>query len=120
METGKTEYDRMLTLSTGNEGQQIEGVFSVQRVTFSNEETGYADVHLTPADQNTPAGITAVGQFGRPRVGEGVRVISVSVEKGLLQAIDKLAKRKKENRFLLNPIPCFPSLFRLQPCCIDN
>jgi len=42
--------------------------------------------------------VRAKRRRGRPRVGKGVRVISVSVEKGLLQAIDKLAKRKKAKR----------------------
>jgi hypothetical protein len=32
---------------------------------------------------------------GRPRMGAGVRVISVSIEKGLRRKIDSLAKRKK-------------------------
>jgi predicted exporter len=35
---------------------------------------------------------------GRPTVGQGARVISVSVEKGLLQRADKLAKKLKVTR----------------------
>ncbi len=35
---------------------------------------------------------------GRPRVGQGVQVISVSVEKGLLTAVDRFAKRNKAKR----------------------
>jgi hypothetical protein len=38
---------------------------------------------------------------GRPRVGKGVRVISVSVEKGLLTRSDSLAKRLKIRRAAL-------------------
>ncbi len=64
----------MNTLPTGSEGQAIEGVFSIQRVTFSNEETGYAVVHLVPADRDATAGFTAVGPLGRPRVGECYRI----------------------------------------------
>jgi len=64
----------MSTTSTGNDGQTLDGVYSVQRVTFLNEDTGYAVVHLVPADRESSAGFTAVGQFGRPRVGECYRV----------------------------------------------
>ncbi|MBI3271868.1 MAG: hypothetical protein HYZ53_22945 [Planctomycetes bacterium] len=35
---------------------------------------------------------------GRPREGRGVRVISVSVEKGLLASADRLAKKKRLTR----------------------
>ncbi|HEY4760852.1 MAG TPA: hypothetical protein VIH42_09760 [Thermoguttaceae bacterium] len=35
---------------------------------------------------------------GRPQLGQGVRVISVSIEKDLLRAVDKLAKKKKAKR----------------------
>jgi hypothetical protein len=35
---------------------------------------------------------------GRPQLGQGVQVISVSLEKGLLRAVDKLAKEKKAKR----------------------
>lgn len=35
---------------------------------------------------------------GRPRVGQGVEVVSVSIEKGLLRAVDDLAKRRKVKR----------------------
>lgn len=35
---------------------------------------------------------------GRPQLGQGVQVISVSLEKGLLRAVDNLAKKKKAKR----------------------
>jgi hypothetical protein len=35
---------------------------------------------------------------GRPKVGKGVKVISVSVEKDLLAKIDRLAKKSKLSR----------------------
>src|SRR3972149_4261865 len=35
---------------------------------------------------------------GRPQLGQGVQVISVSIEKELLKAVDKLAKNKKAKR----------------------
>jgi len=35
---------------------------------------------------------------GRPRVGEGVKVISVSIERGLLDKTDRLAKKLKVRR----------------------
>jgi hypothetical protein len=35
---------------------------------------------------------------GRPRVGKGAKVISVSIEGGLLQRIDKAARRLKTSR----------------------
>lgn len=35
---------------------------------------------------------------GRPKVGEGVQVVSVSIEKQLLRSADRLAKRRKVSR----------------------
>ena len=35
---------------------------------------------------------------GRPKLGRGVQVISVSVEKNLLKAVDQLAKKKNTKR----------------------
>ncbi|HTQ39150.1 MAG TPA: hypothetical protein VMJ32_08975 [Pirellulales bacterium] len=37
-------------------------------------------------------------KMGRPKVGAGVQVISVSVEKGLLKQVDNLAKRLRISR----------------------
>ena len=38
---------------------------------------------------------------GRPKVGEGVKVISLSIEQGLLRKADALAKRKGTSRAAL-------------------
>lgn len=56
------------------QGQPIEGVYSVQRVTFCNEDTGYAVVYLVPADRPIEVGFAAVGSFGQPRTGECYRI----------------------------------------------
>jgi hypothetical protein len=40
----------------------------------------------------------AKNKRGRPKIGQGVRVISVSLEKNLLAAVDRLAKKKKAKR----------------------
>lgn len=40
----------------------------------------------------------AKGKRGRPKVGKGVKVISVSIEQGLLEETDPLAKRLKVHR----------------------
>jgi hypothetical protein len=40
----------------------------------------------------------AKNKRGRPKIGQGVRVISVSLEKNLLAAVDRLAKRKNAKR----------------------
>lgn len=62
---------------SASEGQPLEGIYSVSRVTFCNEETGYAVVHLVPAERSASLGFTAVGQFGQPRTGECYRVRGV-------------------------------------------
>lgn len=46
---------------------------------------------LTPAEKTLWR--RAKRKRGRPKVGKGVQVISVSIEKGLLERTDKLAKR---------------------------
>ena len=57
------------------------------------------------SDEFTPPDPDAVGKWrrakrkpGRPRQGEGAKVISVSLEKELLARADRLAKRKKVSR----------------------
>lgn len=60
----------------GVEGEAIEGTFSIGRVTYLNEENGYAVVQLVPADQPDEE-ITAVGFFGEPRVGACLRIEGV-------------------------------------------
>jgi exodeoxyribonuclease V alpha subunit len=57
--------------------QPIEGLYSIQRVTYANEDTGYAVVYLVPADRDTSVGFTAVGTFGQPRTGECYRIRGV-------------------------------------------
>ena len=59
------------------QGDPIRGVFSVERVTFSNPETGYAVLQLVPADETSSLGFTAVGVFGDPRRGECYRIEGV-------------------------------------------
>ena len=56
------------------DGNVVEGVFSIVRITYLNEENGYAVVQLVPADHPESAEITAVGLFGEPRVGACLRV----------------------------------------------
>jgi len=58
----------------GREGEPIEGVYAIQRVTFHNEETGYAVVTLIKADQAAGPGIPAVGLFGDPGAGACYRI----------------------------------------------
>ncbi|MEA3408221.1 MAG: ATP-dependent RecD-like DNA helicase [Chloroflexota bacterium] len=42
----------------------------MDRVTFSNPETGFAVVHLKPADEDASRSFLAVGDFGTPRRGD--------------------------------------------------
>ena len=59
----------------GSEGASIEGVYSINRVTYYNEETHYGVVHLVPADGPGAVGFAAVGtcrsrhrpSYARPR-----------------------------------------------------
>jgi len=57
-----------------------------------------ADSFGEPTPQQKAQLQRAKRKRGRPRVGKGVQVISVSVEKGLLQETDKLAKKLKVRR----------------------
>ncbi|NLG50384.1 MAG: ATP-dependent RecD-like DNA helicase [Chloroflexi bacterium] len=61
----------------GHEGDPVAGVFSIKRITFANEDAGYAVVYLVPADEPVAAGVVAVGYFGKPRVGECYRIEGV-------------------------------------------
>ena len=63
---------------------------------FDKEFAGETFHEPTPTQRKQLA--RANRKRGRPRVGAGVQVISVSIEKGLLQAVDNLAKRKKAKR----------------------
>jgi exodeoxyribonuclease V alpha subunit len=55
-------------------GDEVDALFSIERVSFANEDTGFAVVQLLPADQPGRGPLTAVGLFGHPRVGECYRV----------------------------------------------
>jgi len=59
------------------QGEPIEGLFSVQRITYANADTGFAVVHLVPADRRSSVGFAAVGTFGEPRTGECYRISGV-------------------------------------------
>jgi exodeoxyribonuclease V alpha subunit len=64
--------------AAGSEGAPIEGVYSVHRVTYFNEETHYGVVHLVPADVPSVIGFAAVGTFpAEPRTGECYRIEGV-------------------------------------------
>ena len=62
------------TLPFGMPGEAIRATCSVARITFSNPQTGYAVVHLAPADQPTAPTFVAVGTFGEPQVGQCYRI----------------------------------------------
>ena len=56
------------------EGEPVQGVYSIEHITFANAETGYAVVRLVPADEASGIPIPAVGHFGAPRVGACSRI----------------------------------------------
>lgn len=56
------------------EGEGVQGVYSVDRVTFSNPDTGFAVVHLKPADEESATSFAAVGNFGKPRQGDCYKI----------------------------------------------
>ena len=58
-------------------GSPVSGLYSIDRVTFANADTGYAVVHLIPADERSADGFDAVGIFGQARVGECYRIEGV-------------------------------------------
>ena len=63
---------------------------------FEREFVGKTFKKPTPAQKARLA--RAKRKRGRPQLGQGVQVISVSLEKGLLKAVDSLAKKKKAKR----------------------
>ena len=69
---------------------------------FDREHVGVIGKPLTKAQRELHRRARAlarkVGRGGRPKVGEGVKVISLSVEQGLLRQADALAKRRKVSR----------------------
>jgi exodeoxyribonuclease V alpha subunit len=52
----------------------VEGLFSVERVTFANPESGYAVVQLVPTDAKAPGTVTATGIFGAVQEGTSYRL----------------------------------------------
>ncbi len=56
------------------EGKHVQGIYSVDRVTFSNPETGFAVVYLTSADEESSSSLPAVGDFGKPRQGDCYKI----------------------------------------------
>jgi hypothetical protein len=63
---------------------------------FDREFAGKTFKEPTPAQKTRLA--RAKRKRGRPQLGQGIQVISVSLEKGLLKAVDDLAKKKKAKR----------------------
>ena len=63
---------------------------------FDREEIGETFGQPTPRQRARHA--RAKRKRGRPRIGQGTRVISVSVEKGLLARADRLARRLRLRR----------------------
>ena len=76
----KKHYDQM----TASELAKATSQFDQEMVVDHSRE-------LTPAEQSRWQ--RARRKPGRPRVGDGVQVISVSLEKGLLSRADRLAKK---------------------------
>ncbi|MFH1084502.1 MAG: helix-hairpin-helix domain-containing protein, partial [Chloroflexota bacterium] len=66
-----------LFVPTGREGEPVQGLFSVDHITYLNEETGYAVARLVPADAPAGLGLVAVGVFGGLRTGECYRIEGV-------------------------------------------
>jgi exodeoxyribonuclease V alpha subunit len=62
---------------TGKEGEQVTGLYAVERVTFNNADTGYAVVYLVPADRARAVGFVAVGLLGQVRTGDCYRIEGV-------------------------------------------
>ena len=59
------------------EGDAVNGVFTIERITFANDDTGYAVAQLLPADGHGAIPLTAVGVFGQPRTGQCYRIEGV-------------------------------------------
>ncbi len=69
---------RQRSFSFGTEGEPIEGLFSVARVTFHNPDNDYAVVQLVPAEEEGDAQpLTAVGTLHAPEVGACYRIQGV-------------------------------------------
>ena len=68
---------RQAALPFARVGESVEGVFSIDLVTFVSPETGYAVVRIVPADDPDAAGFTAVGLIGDVHSGECYRIQGV-------------------------------------------
>jgi hypothetical protein len=62
---------------------------------YDRERPGLPGRPLTPAQHKA---FRATSKRGRPRVGAGAGRILITVERGLLEQADELAKRRKVNR----------------------
>ncbi len=62
------------TFPLGSEGEPVEGVFSIVRVTFANPDTGFAVVQLLPEDADHNMTMTATGIFGAVEEGTCYRI----------------------------------------------
>ena len=62
---------------------------------YDRERPGLPGKPLTPAQRKA---FRATARRGRPPVGQGAGRVLVSIERGLLQQTDALAKRRKVNR----------------------
>jgi hypothetical protein len=62
---------------------------------YDREQPGVVGKPLTPAQRKA---FRATAKRGRPRVGRGADKVLLSIERGLLNQADALAKRRKLNR----------------------
>jgi len=83
------------------EGERVEGVFSVARVTYANDETGYAVVHLVPdSAATTILTLPATGVFGHVGEGDCLRVSGVmrrDPRYGLQLRVDSVTPEKPQD-----------------------
>jgi hypothetical protein len=82
---GSKPYWEMSTAELGRATAEFEREFVVDKF---GAPTTTAKARMTRSNKKR----------GRPTVGKGVKVISVSLEKGLLMKADKLAKRLRVSR----------------------
>jgi hypothetical protein len=90
-ESGVSPIEAFLALPDAEKERQTSA--------FDREFAADAARPLTPAQRNLWK--RAKRKRGRPKTGQGVRTISLSVEKGLLRRADALAKRRKITRAAL-------------------
>ena len=70
----------------------------LERVAAEFDREFVADTFGPPPPDATAAWLQAKRKPGRPRTGQGFKVVSVSLEKGLLSEADRLAKTKGTSR----------------------